>query len=244
MFEPDLVSMGAEFSHESCIDLDIGANFGLWGLSLISNEHYKGLGVHFFEPNPHCHRYIQRSLCELYSLDVQFAFNAAVGSDNGEVYLSIKEAELGQSQIALLDEGVKARVITIDSFLSELGSQSIGIVKVDVEGFELEVLKGMEETLAKNPPRAFIIECNNEHLQRYGANSQELMARMRQAGYSLFLFRAKDCENNLFAECSRFALKRCDSPLLISLDNLPGYGTDFLAIRNDICEIMLCQVHV
>jgi FkbM family methyltransferase len=244
IFEPDLISIAAGLSHAHCIDLDIGANFGLWGLGLISNKDYKGRGVHFFEPNPHCYGFISKSLCELYSLGASVANNVAVGADNGEAYLSINKEELGQSRISKFAKGVKSRVVKIDSYLDSLGDQSIGIVKVDVEGFEFEVVKGMKDVLANNPPRAFILECYDSHLQAYGTNAQELMTRMKQAGYSLFLFRAKDNQNKLFAACPRFVLDTVGCPPMISLKSLPEYGTDILAVRNDICESMLCQEQV
>ena len=71
----------------------------------------------------------------------------------------------------------------LDSVLMAYGDQRpISIVKIDVEGAELEVLKGAKETLIRNMP-ALIVEIEDEYLVRNGASSDTLKNYLYSLGY-------------------------------------------------------------
>jgi hypothetical protein len=69
------------------------------------------------------------------------------------------------------------RVMDIDVVaLDDLGIPPPSVVKIDVEGFEIEVLKGMRRMLAEHRP-IVICELHDTHV--------EFAAFMREAGYRL-----------------------------------------------------------
>ena len=243
IFEPDMIRLGVALGAEACVDLDIGANFGLWGLGVISSKEYKGMGMHFFEPNPHCFSYIEKSLADFYEKNSR-AINAATGPSDGESFLAINKDELGQSHISRYMNGVPVRCIALDSYINNLNIQALGVIKMDIEGYEVETLHGMKQVLESMPPRAFIMECYDGHFHRYGTDSTELISMMKSYGYRVFLFREKDHVAKVFDECCRFRFYQDGCPFLINLDgSLPeNYGTDILAIRGDLCEHLLYQV--
>jgi FkbM family methyltransferase len=59
----------------------------------------------------------------------------------------------------------KVRARVLDEVLKELGIARVDLVKIDVEGAELEVLRGLEETLSKESPRVIM-----EVMKRDAAN--------------------------------------------------------------------------
>lgn len=127
--------------------LDIGANIGCISQALVVS----GMPVIAFEPQPEVFKVLDENVvCEKY--------NVALGSVAGvakmpKVYYSAK------GNFGGLGIGAKSiygsydvPVRTLDSF--EL--QDVGFMKIDVEGFELEVLRGGRETINRCKPIMYI----------------------------------------------------------------------------------------
>ena len=66
--------------------------------------------------------------------------------------------------------------------LDSLNLENIGLIKIDVEGFEIEVLKGARETLLKNKP-AMIIENESVHTE----DTNQLFLIMTELGYEKYI---------------------------------------------------------
>ena len=136
--------------------VDIGANVGLyliWLKSIDRNREYIG-----FEPNPACYFYLQ----ELRRC------NQFIDSSVFPLALSDRRARrtfyarrLGDKMGSLLadhriekDKPYSFSVITEpgDPVFADLDLTAISAVKIDVEGFEVEVLRGLAGTLARHQP--------------------------------------------------------------------------------------------
>jgi FkbM family methyltransferase len=52
-------------------------------------------------------------------------------------------------------------VTTLDLWAETVGVDQVHIVKIDVEGAEVDVLRGMRRTIARRPPLAFVVEMND-----------------------------------------------------------------------------------
>jgi FkbM family methyltransferase len=71
--------------------------------------------------------------------------------------------------------------ITIDDYADENGLREIHLAKIDVEGSELHVLRGMKRVLERNSPR-LLIEFSEGALQAHGGSSSELLDFLRGFG--------------------------------------------------------------
>ena len=71
---------------------------------------------------------------------------------------------------------------TLDSALSHLDTGAISMIKIDVEGGELNVLKGAESTLAKHRP-VIVCEIDYGRESRFGASAQDLYDWITARGY-------------------------------------------------------------
>jgi FkbM family methyltransferase len=121
---------------------DVGANVGAYTLRAMS----RGMKVYPFEPNPENVKLLKRN-AEINHLPVQVQ-EFALGSSEGTANLSQNGATSRISDMM----GVSVPVRTLDSF----GLQQVDLLKVDVEGYELEVFKGARETLARCHPDIMI----------------------------------------------------------------------------------------
>lgn len=127
--------------------LDIGANIGNHTLYYL-NE-CDASKVYAFEPVEETFNMLTKNI-EINQLESHVKLmKVGVGSRDGEASVSYsKERNTGETKIAMADGG-GIKVVSIDGLNIP---EKIGLVKIDTEGFELEVLKGMKETLKRDMP--------------------------------------------------------------------------------------------
>ena len=80
------------------------------------------------------------------------------------------------------NQEIDVRGVPLDAIVKELDLRRIDLVKIDVEGAELQVLRGMTESLAKYRPKV-IIELVEGNLKNLGASVKEVREFFRQNGY-------------------------------------------------------------
>ena len=148
--------------------LDIGANLGEY--TVLAARAIGPTGrVLAFEPNPHARQRLLRNL-ELNQLSNVEVIPFAVGSSDGEGVLSVPEGDsgLGTLRVAVsATECHRVAIRRIDGLLSDEDLHRLKLIKIDVEGWELEVLSGARETLAKSKP-VVLYECGAEWFTRQG----------------------------------------------------------------------------
>lgn len=137
------------------IVLDVGANDGDYGRE-IRDRGYKGLIVSF-EPNPKAYDRLKRSI----GGDSNWlAYPCALGEKDGDADLSVAEndamssfkglTEFGQGTGAKATGAVKVKTSRLDSFLGERPELMKNIyLKIDTQGFEMEVLRGAGNMLSR-----------------------------------------------------------------------------------------------
>ena len=112
------------------------------------------------------------------------AFNVALSDKHGNL-VDFEKPWYRQSTAAFMKEGRKEgriRTLTGDWILGKLNSkQNIRIVKIDVEGAELMVLRGMREVLISHEP--FVIVETGNHYKRFGYSYDDLLRFMYSVGY-------------------------------------------------------------
>ena len=75
-----------------------------------------------------------------------------------------------------------------DAVLAE-GLSRVDLLKVDVEGAELALLRGAKEVLRRHRP-LLLLEVNEGSLSRQGSSSAEVLALLDEAGYTVQVFAA------------------------------------------------------
>lgn len=187
---------------DSPLVLDIGANLGAYSIPLAKHLLAKRGTVMGFEPQ----KIIYYQLCGnivLNRLDNYDALNCAVGDRSGEIEIpevnydqafniggySIdqKYRELNGTQGSVTQKMNKVRMIALDDLEVD---RSPSLIKMDVEGYELMVLKGANRFLEKHrfPPILFEAWGNEWFVNE----RQELLLYLMGLGYEIIRFGGDD----------------------------------------------------
>ena len=168
--------------------LDIGANQG--ELSLYFAQAVKPGGrVYSFEPNPTMFATLSRNL-ELNPELVCQAEPLGLGSRTETVELRQQDgrnpgtATIHTEKVPCGGNWVAIQVVRLDDYVSAKDIPRIDAMKIDVEGYELEVCKGAEATLARFHPR-LMMELTDELLCMHGASALELAEWLATHAYSI-----------------------------------------------------------
>jgi FkbM family methyltransferase len=143
--------------------LDIGANIGMVTIALSSLVGKTGK-VHSFEPNPELQKVLEKTL-EYNQITNVHIHPVALGAEQGSLELRIPKDNKGAASLIRNRDLTECEVIDVPILpLSKIVSQenikSIRLIKIDVEGFEAEVLKGASQILKTIRPEAILFELN------------------------------------------------------------------------------------
>jgi FkbM family methyltransferase len=124
--------------------LDCGAYIG--ESSLMFERDYNPNKIFSFEPIPDNYAYLLENI-KSNNLQKVIPIKTSVGEKSGKIHI----IPLGPTSFVSEKGNIETEVISIDEFVSERNI-SVGLIKVDVEGYELEVLKGAIKTIKKFKP--------------------------------------------------------------------------------------------
>lgn len=145
--------------------LDVGANTGLY-TSIIAACVGPSGRVFAFEPIPYLARRVREN-AELNRLTNVDVLEAAVGAEAGRSDLHLSAAG-GDGWASLYawnwsgPETLSVPILTLDDWLEASSMARVDLVKIDVEGAELDVLRGAGRSLASGKIGALIVEFNEE----------------------------------------------------------------------------------
>jgi FkbM family methyltransferase len=130
--------------------VDAGANHGIWSKLVCQKNSLTE--VHSFEPVKKTYTYLENTKKDCPKMNI---YNVALGASKHTTEISIFSGDHGLSSISrgndkngLMKTGTETiEVQTLSSFAEEKNISTIDMLKIDVEGYELEVLKGAESLL-------------------------------------------------------------------------------------------------
>ncbi len=148
--------------------LDVGANIGMFAIRKSMQVGPKGRIVSF-EPSPDTFDRLQSNL-RLNKISNVTAINSAVYSSNGEVTFGMKSHSTLSSGIIndnlkrdAVIKPITVMAVALDDFARNNGINHVDLMKIDVEGGELDVLTGAPETLAHTD--RIVLEFHSEFLR-------------------------------------------------------------------------------
>jgi FkbM family methyltransferase len=166
---------------------DIGANIGMVTLHAAALVGPSG-SLDSFEPNPGCADRIEHALRENGIKHVRL-HRMGLSDSPATLTLNVLLNHTGMGTLAPLGPSDQCRVTHSVSVPVEVGDaillkddRPITLIKVDVEGFETRVLKGLHQTLQKWRP-IVLTEVIPEWLERAGSSVIEMLQTMNQMGY-------------------------------------------------------------
>ena len=167
------------FLRPADVFFDIGANVGSYTLLASGLCDAKTIAI---EASAYTAAITDKNISLNNLQDKATLINAAAGAEAG--VLTFSKNEDTTNHITSPDETPNTevetvRVITIDSLVV---NDNPALIKIDVEGFETEVLKGMNNTLKQESLKAIIIELNGNSI-RYGFNEQDIHLLLMSSGF-------------------------------------------------------------
>ncbi len=173
------------------IFLDIGANFGYFSC-LIASHIGSGVGgqVHAFEANPKIISLLKRNIEINWGMAPVHIYEVAVSDSPGLVTLNIPQGHAANASLGKIKNGVEIDSIeinanSIDNLLSNV--DRIDLAKIDVEGAEFLVLKGMKKVLAKNPNLEIVMEWSPGQMNDLGVSANEVLDFILAEGFHIHL---------------------------------------------------------
>lgn len=172
---------------------DIGANIGAITVPLATHVGMSGF-VYAFEPQ----RVVFQTLCAnvaLQSLTNVECIAAGVGAERGHVTIPDldydREANFGGFELSTFQQGRKVPIVTLDDYRDVA---HFDLIKIDVEGMELEVLRGGEQLIREQRPLLYV---ENDRPEK----SEALVAALQRLEYNCFwhrplLFNANNYRHN------------------------------------------------
>lgn len=165
---------------------DIGANQGLYTL-YFSRQSPDGR-VYAFEPDPRLFAALEDNLQRNGARNVKL-FNAAVASETATLTLRAGRFNRGDNRIVPNDmaspETVGVDAMPLDQAIA---GGRLDLLKVDVQGFEVQVLRGAERQIQANPNLVIFLEFWPHGLKTAGSAPQDLLDILLKAGFSVFRY--------------------------------------------------------
>jgi FkbM family methyltransferase len=179
--------------------VDIGANVGVWSYRL--SKMFKK--VESFEPIPECVKTMARILPENVNIH-----SVALGMEreNKTLYVPFVKGKqaYGLASLSVVEKPhnqIKVEVHTLDEYELE----KVTFIKIDVEGYELEVLKGASKTIKREKP-VIVIEIEQRHLPY---PMKTVVDSIAEYGYEGFFL----CKNE-YLPFSDFSYEKHQKPFL------------------------------
>ena len=180
--EPVLQETLARHLRQGDVFYDLGANIGFFTL-LASRLVGSGGAVVAFEPDPANRRVLEANVARNGIANVEVVEKAVAGRSGA---LRFAAVESTRSRFARNDEpGIEVPVTTLDDFVAE-GWPVPTLVKLDIEGAEVEALDGARALLTQHRP-TIVCEVHD--------TEAEVRARLEAAGYAVYELEVIDAES-------------------------------------------------
>ncbi|MBN1120295.1 MAG: FkbM family methyltransferase [Anaerolineae bacterium] len=155
--------------------VDVGANYGYLTL-VMAQQVSPGGTVLSFEPNPNICPVLVRNIGDNGYRSVGRAFECAIAAVDGHML---------PFQFPRCDQPIDVLTRTVDSIVAEHDLSALDLIKIDIDGPELEALRGAAESIRKYRP-VIVTEVNRQ--------KDEILHFLTDLGYRCFDIRGNEIE--------------------------------------------------
>jgi FkbM family methyltransferase len=170
--------------------LDIGAHHGFY--TLLASRKVGDTGKVFaFEPSNRerraLHRHIWLNQCKNVTIEC-----VGLGKDETEAdFYVVKDTETGCNSlrppvIRGATTSSRVQIVRLDEWIARHAPDRVDFIKLDVEGGELDVLRGSNNLLEKRPRPIIFIEVQDIRTEPWGYRAKEIIGYLAQKNYAWF----------------------------------------------------------
>ena len=189
IYEKNNVQFLTAWARPETTVFDVGANIGLMAIPVL--RECPTCAVVSFEPSPTVLPFLRRtigsssmrgrwSLVEKAVADLEGDVDFSVGAPEDSLFDGIRSTRRRQTVAK-----VQVPVVTIDLFWESRGCPAVSVIKCDVEGAELAVLRGSRQCLKQMRP-AVLIEWNAQNLEAYDCAPDSILSFCEETQYRIF----------------------------------------------------------
>jgi FkbM family methyltransferase len=157
--------------------IDIGANFGYFGLIASQKMDRSSSKVIFFEANPHLIPYIRKTLTMDWLHGQCIIENLGIADKEGKATLTVLRDSIGSSSLHSkahqdkylhtkmdmeTEETITVKATTLDAYCQTKKIDRIDLIKMDIEGYEEKAYAGMRQIVAASPNVTLFVEFTKE----------------------------------------------------------------------------------
>lgn len=176
------------FINSGTVVYDIGANIGYHTIGLAQRSKV----VHAFEPNNKNYFLLEHNT---FGCTNVVRHNIAVGDEQKVVFVSDftpnEHGNFGECMIQEdgVDTGQETQCYRLDDYVKQHNIPMPQLIKIDVEGYEWQVINGMKDIIENNLPIIFYEHLHGEHLP-------DIHEYLTQRGYKIYWFPAPNYNPN------------------------------------------------
>jgi len=187
-YEPDVEQYLASELRPGAVVVDAGANIGFFTLAVLAT--CKRATVHGFEPSPGSYALFKRSIARNNLAGRVVPNRVALYSEPGEMDFHVHATSHGaydglrDTAYVGVDRPTRTRVqvTTLDIYARQLALDRLDLLKIDVEGAELFVLRGARDVLSRLHPTV-LFEVGYQNLRPFGILPSHLYRFFEDVGY-------------------------------------------------------------
>lgn len=189
IYERDNVNILVNLVKKDSVVFDIGANIGLISIPILQRR--PDCTVVSFEPSPNNSSFLKRTAQSSKFGGRWHIILKAVGNSIGELDFFTASEKMGafdgfkDTRRAGATKKISVPVTTIDAEWEAIGRPKVSVIKIDVEGAEIDVLTGAKACIEKEKPYIFT-EWNSQNFSVYNRESQDLFLWAVNNNYSIF----------------------------------------------------------
>lgn len=181
---------------DGAVALDIGGNIGLQSIRMSQSVGGSGK-VYAFEPLTYLQEKFNCNVLLNKALNV-ILLPYALSNNEGEADFTVNRNSWNQGTFSLSGNSggseMQRVLIRVADNLPEIQNlNTLDLIKIDVEGFEYQVLQGLTKTLEKHKPR-LIFEYDYNYWQRNGQKITDCYDFLQSFGYTLYQITPVGCE--------------------------------------------------
>ncbi|HYC49719.1 MAG TPA: FkbM family methyltransferase [Gemmatimonadaceae bacterium] len=178
-------------ARQAQIVFDVGANVGWYTINIARAIARRGGHLYAFEPIPRTFATLQYNvrLNALQSCTTLSNVGLGDAEQQVEFYLPKVTGSVAASQKPLFEqqenEKVTAKIVRLDEFIAQKGIKRLDLLKCDIEGAELLMLRGGMDSIARFRPVIFL-ELLRKWSKVYGYHPNDVIALLAKVGYQCF----------------------------------------------------------
>jgi FkbM family methyltransferase len=194
-WENPVTRIFAKYARKGATVIEVGANMGYYTLLAASLVGHQGKVI-AFEANSALSELLYKSVDINYYLHRCEVINKAVADKTGTLTFRTIKEHMGTSSAAQFDqkylekwrdtmEETTVESVCLDEFLKERGLHHVDVIKIDAEGSEPLIFKGLQKTLETSGDLTVIFELNAEMIRAMGHEPGEMLESLVEKGFTL-----------------------------------------------------------